>query len=83
MTDTGARRQVGVGDLGDIQCAGQPCIAYSLAGRQRKTEGPTAIVLLTWVALVCCALPDIVIFESVRQFPKDILVSLVGRPIFD
>ena len=31
-TDSGARRRVRQGDLGDIHCAGPPCVDYSLAG---------------------------------------------------
>ena len=64
--------------LGELHIAGPPCIDYSSMGRQRRENGPTAIVFLLWTRAVRDQHPLVVVFENVVRFPITMLQLLLG-----
>ena len=47
-------------------------------GARRGLAGPTAPVLITWALLIRRHAPPFIIQENVPQFPRDILLDLLG-----
>ncbi len=65
-------------NLGDAHCGGNPCKDWSLLGKRRGLNGPTAPILITWAILIKRHKPTLVIQENVLAFPVELLQDLLG-----
>ena len=75
---TSAEQLFARGGIGDLHAAGSPCVDFSPMGRRRGYQGPSMLLYMLWCALVRRALPTIIVFENVVQFPMAVLLDTLG-----
>ena len=59
--------------------AGIPCTDWTLWGKGRRLEGPTACVTMITLAFMCLLLPFSIIIENVWTFDEDVVRRYLGR----
>ena len=66
-------------DRPDGLIAGIPCTDWTLWGKGRRLEGPTACVTMITLAFFCLILPFWIIIENVPTFDEDVVRRYCGR----